>query len=76
MGKRLGKPALLAEIAQRRAELDTVVDALTLRQMAQPGVTRGGWAVKDILAHVVAWQQLNLDWYAAGVRGHHRAKDL
>jgi hypothetical protein len=37
--------------------------------MTKPGVTRGGWSIKDILAHLVEWQQMNLDWYAAGLRG-------
>jgi hypothetical protein len=25
--------------------------------------------VKDILAHLVEWQQMNLNWYAAGLKG-------
>jgi hypothetical protein len=37
--------------------------------MTQSGITRGGWSVKDILAHLAEWQQMNLDWYAAGLRG-------
>jgi hypothetical protein len=37
--------------------------------MTKTGVTRGGWSVKDILAHLVAWQQLNFNWYEAGLRG-------
>jgi len=69
MGRRLRKRELLAEIARERAALDEVLSALTPRQMTRPGVTRGGWSVKDVLAHLVAWQQLNLDWYAAGRRG-------
>jgi hypothetical protein len=37
--------------------------------MTKTGVTDGGWSAKDILAHLVEWQQMNLDWYAAGLRG-------
>jgi hypothetical protein len=37
--------------------------------MTQAGVTRGGWSVKDILAHLVEWQQMNIRWYEAGLRG-------
>jgi len=37
--------------------------------MTKTGVTDGGWSVKDILAHLVEWQQMNLDWYAAGLHG-------
>jgi len=69
MGKRLRKAPLLEEIARERAALDDAVYALPPRQMTRAGVTPGGWSVKDILAHLVAWQQLNLEWYAAGRRG-------
>ena len=69
MGKRLRKRELLSEIQRERSALDQTLAVLTPRQMTKPGVTRGGWSVKDILAHLVAWQQLNLDWYAAGRRG-------
>ena len=69
MGKRLPKQQLLSEIKRERTALDDTLAHLTPRQMTQPGVTRGGWSVKDVLAHLVAWQQLNLGWYAAGLRG-------
>ena len=69
MGKRLRKQALLEEIRRERAALDAALALLTPRQMTRPGVTRGGWSVKDVLAHLVAWQQLNLGWYEAGLRG-------
>jgi hypothetical protein len=29
--------------------------------------------VKDVLAHLVEWQQMNLNWYAAGLRGENPA---
>ena len=69
MGRRLRKRELLREIRIERAALDSALALLTPRQMTTAGVTRGGWSVKDILAHLVEWQQMNLDWYAAGVRG-------
>ena len=69
MGKRLRKVDLLKAIDLERAALDKTLAVLTPRQMTQPGVTRGGWSVKDILAHLAEWQQMNLDWYAAGLRG-------
>lgn len=69
MGKRLRKRELLREIHQERAALDHTLARLTPRQMTRAGVTRGGWSVKDVLAHLVAWQELNLGWYAAGLRG-------
>ncbi len=69
MGKRLRKRELLKEIDLERTALDEALALLTARQMTQAGVTRGGWSVKDILAHVVEWQQMNLNWYEAGLRG-------
>ena len=69
MGRRLPKKELLGEIQRERSALDDTLALLTARQMTKAGVTRGGWSVKDILAHLVEWQQMNLDWYAAGLRG-------
>jgi hypothetical protein len=69
MGKRLRKRALLNEIQCERIALDDTLALLTPRQMTMAGVTRGGWSVKDVLAHLVEWQQMNLEWHAAGLRG-------
>lgn len=69
MGRRLRKKELLREIMLEREALDDTLALLPKRQMTQAGVTRGGWSVKDILAHLVEWQQMNLDWYEAGLRG-------
>jgi len=69
MGRRLKKQALLDEIQRERSALDDTLAHLSVRQMTRAGVTRGGWSVKDVLAHLVEWQQMNLDWYAAGLRG-------
>jgi hypothetical protein len=69
MGKRLRKADLLEAIHIERSALDDTILQLSKRQMTQAGVTRGGWSVKDILAHLAEWQQMNLDWYAAGLRG-------
>ncbi len=69
MGKRLGKQELLYEIRCERTALDAALALLKPRQMTRAGVTCGGWSVKDVLAHLVEWQQMNLGWYAAGLRG-------
>lgn len=69
MGRRLHKAELLKEIALERSALDETLSLLTKRQMTQSGVTRGGWSVKDILAHLVEWQEMNFGWYEAGLRG-------
>src|SRR3990172_7094039 len=69
MGRRLRKREMLIEIQLERNALDDTLALLTPRQMTKAGVTRGGWSVKDILAHLVEWQRMNLHWYAAGQRG-------
>ena len=69
MGKRLPKAELLQEIGVARSKLDALLEQLTPRQMTQGGATLAGWSVKDILGHLIGWQQMNLDWYAAGLRG-------
>lgn len=68
MGRRLPKAKLLKAIDEERSALDRTLAQLTKRQMTQAGVTKGGWSVKDIIAHLLEWQQMNLDWYAAGLR--------
>jgi hypothetical protein len=35
--------------------------------MAQPGVT-GNWSATDTLAHIVAWEQLFLNWNRSGIQ--------
>ena len=69
MGRRLNQKELLDEIQRERKLLDETLDAVPNRMMTKAGVTLGGWSVKDILAHVVEWQVMNLSWYAAGIRG-------
>jgi hypothetical protein len=73
LGRRLRKKELLSEVHRERAALDGTLALLTARQMTMAGVTRGGWSVKDVLAHLVEWQQMNLNWYAAGLRGERPA---
>lgn len=69
MGKRLRKAELLQEIELERRRLDDLLAQLAPRQMTEAGVTLAGWSVKDILGHLIGWQQMNLEWFAAGQRG-------
>ena len=36
--------------------------------MIEPGVV-GEWSAKDVLAHLIEWEQMCLGWYRAGLRG-------
>ncbi len=69
MGKRLRKHDLLNEIRIERDALDELLARVRPSDMTRAGVTRGGWSVKDVLAHIVDWQERNLRWHDAGLRG-------
>jgi len=69
LGKRPPKAELFKEIATERHALDCILSSLKPRQMTCPGVTAGGWSVKDILGHLIGWQAMNLSWYEAGLHG-------
>lgn len=49
------KNELLDTLSASRADFLEALNGLTPEQMLQPGVT-GVWSVKDILAHLVAWE--------------------
>jgi hypothetical protein len=68
MGRRLRQKDLLEEIKTERDLLDKTLELIPGHLMTKAGVTRGGWSVKDILAHLVEWQDMNLAWYATGLR--------
>lgn len=68
MPRPTSKAELLAAIDRERSALDAFLTDLTPEQMTAPGVV-GEWSVKDVLAHLVEWEQMVLSWYAAGLRG-------
>ncbi len=68
MAKQTSKGQLLNDIHTERRRLEKNLSILTAEDMQRTGVT-GLWSVKDILAHLVAWEKLFLGWYSAGVRG-------
>lgn len=70
MGKRLSREKLLAEMDSEWEKLQNAIRGLSKKQLSQPNVNSHGWALKDVLAHVLDWQQRNVDWYHAGVAGN------
>lgn len=58
---------LLESIRTNRGLLDKKFARLTPEQMTWPG-SMGEWSVKDILAHLVDWEQRFIAWYRAGLR--------
>lgn len=68
MGKHRNKAELLEDIQVQRRRLEANLAVLTQAEMRAPGVV-GTWSVKDVLAHLVAWEQLFVSWYEAGLAG-------
>jgi hypothetical protein len=68
MSKPTTKKALIEAAQTERAALEKILATLTQEQVVQPD-TLGDWSVKDILAHLVEWEQMVIKWYEAGVKG-------
>ncbi len=62
------KAQLLEAMQAEHAALDKVLAALTPEQMTTFSPATN-WSIKDVLAHLTAWEQLCLGWYQAGERG-------
>ena len=59
----------IIETAQiERTALEELLATLTIEQMTQPNVI-GEWAIKDILSHLIEWEQMVIKWYKTGVKG-------
>lgn len=54
--RKKNKPELLEYLAQGRARLLSVIDGLSEEEMTISGVV-GDWSVKEILAHIAAWDK-------------------
>ena len=62
------KTELLASTYTERARLEMKLAGLTQDEILYPGCM-GEWSVKDILQHLVDWEQRWIGWYNAGKRG-------
>ena len=51
-----------------REKLEKIVASLTPEELVYPG-SMGDWSVKDILQHLVDWEQRWIGWYQAGKLG-------
>jgi hypothetical protein len=67
VAKQTSKDQLLKDIHTERRRLEKNLSPLRAEDMLKPGVT-GAWSVKDILAHLVAWEKLFMEWYQTGVQ--------
>lgn len=69
MGKRLTRKPLIDEATIEKKKIDILLSSLSDDEMCIGGVKPGGWSVKDILGHLIGWQQLILSFYHAEIRG-------
>jgi hypothetical protein len=63
----MNKPELLESIRRERARLDELIAPLDDDDLTTPGVVEQQ-SIKDLLAHVTAWEQLCLIWMRTGRR--------
>jgi hypothetical protein len=68
MARPTTKKKLLEDISKERDALEDYLRSLSPEHMLQPGIV-GRWSVKDVLAHLVAWEQMFLGWYQTGQQG-------
>jgi uncharacterized protein (TIGR03083 family) len=68
MPRPTSKSQLLEAIRKERDALEAFLEGLATEEMLQPGIV-GQWSVKDVLAHLVEWEQMFLGWYRTGLQG-------
>jgi hypothetical protein len=64
----MNKAELLAMIQSDRAQLDGLLATLSVEQMCQATLEHD-WSVKDVLAHIAAWERRCVGWIQAGLHG-------
>lgn len=64
----LTKPQLLETLKSRRAEWDALLASVDEARMDMPGAA-GHWSVKDIVAHITAYERWLVEWLTAA-SGH------
>jgi len=62
------KAELIGLTQTERQKLEEKISGLTPEEMIYPG-SMGVWSVKDILQHLVDWEQRWMGWYEGGKRG-------
>ncbi len=62
------KSELLEQIRSERRRLEDLLAGLPPERMLQPGAC-GEWTVRDVLAHLSAWERRMLAWTGSHLRG-------
>ena len=64
----MSKAGLLQSTFAEREMLEQKINGLTPDELVYPG-SMGDWSVKDIIQHLVDWEQRWIGWYQAGKCG-------
>ena len=68
MPKPTTKQGLIETAQTERNALESLLATLTAEQLTQPN-TVGDWSAKDVLAHLIEWEQMVIRWYQTGAKG-------
>ncbi len=69
MGKRLSKTELLREIEAERTILLELIETCKPRELTRKGVNSANWSAKDVLAHLIDWENRVNFWYSESKQG-------
>jgi hypothetical protein len=64
------KTELLSELDREWAKVERTCAGMAESEMVAPGA-QGDWSVKDVLAHISAWEKYLLDRLSYVMSGHH-----
>ena len=66
--EQMTKAELIERCVAERRQFHELLGQLSEQQMLEPGV-QGVWSVKDMVAHVVDWEERMIRWLGEGVQG-------
>lgn len=68
MPRPTSKKQLIEQSETNWTKLQSLLESMEIDDMIEGGIV-GEWSVKDVLAHLLEWQQMTLGWYRIGKRG-------
>jgi hypothetical protein len=68
MSKPINKNEIIEAAQTERAALEKLLATLTPEQMTQSAAA-DDWSAKDVLAHLIEWEQMVMKWYETGAKG-------
>lgn len=69
MPRPISKEQLLTAMQKEHGKLIQLLATLSPETLNQSSEDIENWAIKDVLTHVTAWEQMVLSWYQAGLQG-------